>query len=171
MSRFLWRYVNSQAIADIDNPNVIMYGPPGTGKTYSVVNSLDFVTQGDSSRYELLQFHPSFTYEDFIEGIKPVMSEDDITQELTYKIEDGVFKALCEEAKNDPGNRYAIFIDEINRGNVSAIFGELITLIEQDKRKGEKNGGTGRTEPSARLPLRRLPAPPLRRDGRRARPR
>lgn len=60
LSRFLWRYVNARTIADADNPNVIMYGPPGTGKTYSVVNSLDFVSQGDSSRYEVLQFHPSY---------------------------------------------------------------------------------------------------------------
>ena len=87
--------------------------------------------------YEFVTFHQSFSYEDFIEGIKPDLNLEN--GELAYKIEDGVFKQLCNKARRDPHNKYALFIDEINRGNVSAIFGELITLIEESKRAGRED--------------------------------
>ena len=130
--------------------NEILYGPPGTGKTFALKQEyFPLYTSEETSitgenklieRFKFVTFHQSFSYEDFIEGIKPIMPEnDEVAEDLGYRIEDGVFKDICKDASLDPDNRYAIFIDEINRGNVSAIFGELITLIETDKRKGSKN--------------------------------
>jgi len=132
LSRFLWRFVNSKAIADTNNPNVILYGPPGTGKTFSAKSSLDFVCQGDSSRYEVLQFHPSFTYEDFIEGIKPKgVSKDG---NIRFELVNGVFKNFCIKAKNSPKKDFYFVVDEINRANLSSVFGETLSLLEKDYR-------------------------------------
>lgn len=136
-SRFLWRYINSKSIADEDSPNVIMYGPPGSGKTYSVVNSLDFVCGGDRSRYEILQFHPSFTYEDFIEGIKPKgVSKDG---NIRFELVNGVFKEFCIKAKQTPDKAFYFVVDEINRANLSTVFGETLSMLEKDYRHNVNN--------------------------------
>ena len=133
--------------------NMILYGPPGTGKTYStaiyavaicdgkdvsVVKAMDYnnvmiryrelLSEG---RVAFTTFHQSYGYEEFIEGIKPVMGEND---NIGYSVEDGVFKAFCNNSKQ--GQNYVFVIDEINRGNISKIFGELITLLEDTKRAG-----------------------------------
>ena len=90
-------------------------------------------------RFEMVTFHQSYTYEDFVEGIRPVLDQEGDAAELRYELKRGIFRRLCDRARNDPDNRYALLIDEINRGNISRIFGELITLIEPSKRARAKH--------------------------------
>lgn len=86
-------------------------------------------------RYEMVTFHQSYSYEDFVEGIKPRLEDvAEAAATMNYEIVPGVFRRIVERALGDPRQNYAIFIDEINRGNIANIFGELITLIESDKR-------------------------------------
>lgn len=108
---------------------VILYGPPGTGKTYRAKRLAEMYFGGEE-RSEIVTFHPSMSYEEFIEGMKAENTENGID----YPIQSGVFKQLCERAQNDPDNDYLLIIDEINRGNLESIFGELITILEKDKR-------------------------------------
>lgn len=150
--------------------NQILYGPPGTGKTYKTLNHALAILENDKRYLEdedykrehlrlqfdeykkkrqvrFVTFHPSFTYEDFVEGIKPDLTsrDDGESTDVSYVIEDGIFKEICNSASetkklksnkvgSEAEKRFVLIIDEINRGNVPSIFGELITLLEPDKR-------------------------------------
>ena len=155
--------------------NQILYGPPGTGKTYSIVRKALEIIEGNASddrskfkeyvekgQIKFITFHQSYGYEEFVEGIKPVFDRENGNEdnEISYKIEKGIFYKCCEDALclagykdgldkfctlskeeqqeflNEKTPKYTIIIDEINRGNISKIFGELITLIEPSKRLG-----------------------------------
>ena len=165
--------------------NVIFYGPPGTGKTYTTAKRAVEICKTESekeltdyseimerynelkkkNRIEFITFHQSYGYEEFIEGIKPVISNEDdesedesennkesktnikIENDVKYDIVDGIFKKFCDNARkaiiethDNKENKepYVFIIDEINRGNISKIFGELITLIETTKRAGKE---------------------------------
>ncbi|MHA1973118.1 MAG: MrcB family domain-containing protein [Candidatus Hodarchaeales archaeon] len=111
--------------------NIILQGPPGTGKTF-LAKRLAYLLleEKDKTKLDMIQFHQSYSYEDFIQGYRP---KDD----GTFKLENGVFYRFCKKAQSDPDNNYFFIIDEINRGNLSKIFGELMLLIEADKRGHE----------------------------------
>ena len=91
---------------------------------------------GAVQRYSFVTFHQSYGYEEFVEGLRPVLTSGGDESDVQYEIRSGVFKDLCRRARLAPNQRFAMVIDEINRGNISKIFGELITLIEADKREG-----------------------------------
>lgn len=90
-------------------------------------------------RFSFVTFHQSYGYEEFVEGLRPLLDREIESGQVQYEIRPGVFKELCRKARQAPDQRYAMVIDEINRGNISKIFGELITLIEVDKREGAEN--------------------------------
>ena len=110
--------------------NIILQGAPGVGKTYAA-KRLAYSMMGvkDASRVKLIQFHQSYSYEDFIEGYRPSGEG--------FELVKGAFYSFCKKAADDQDNDYFFIIDEINRGNLSKIFGELFMLIESDKRGPE----------------------------------
>lgn len=132
--------------------NTIFYGPAGTGKTYTTVQCaveiIDGTVEGkerseitsrfkelkDGNQISFVTFHQSFSYEEFVEGISVTTNNE--TKQTEYKIKDGIFKQVAETAILNPNHKFVLIIDEINRGNVSKIFGELITLLESSKRLG-----------------------------------
>ncbi len=113
-----------------DKMNVILQGAPGVGKTF-IAKRLAYSMMGekDPERVMMVQFHQSYSYEDFIMGFRPT--------ENGFELRHGAFYEFCKMAEIDSSNKYFFIIDEINRGNLSKIFGELFMLIEKDKRNAE----------------------------------
>jgi hypothetical protein len=150
---------NNDETKIFEDLNYILYGPPGTGKTYNTVNYAVAMIENKEvetlqvedyknvkNRFESLKksgqimfttFHQSYGYEEFIEGIKPKLDGNEI-DDISYYVAVGIFKGICEKAIQNKTKNYVVIIDEINRGNISKIFGELITLIEKSKRLGAK---------------------------------
>lgn len=110
--------------------NVIFQGPPGVGKTY-VARKIAYALMAEraNERIEAVQFHQSYSYDDFIRGYRP-----DSGSGGAFAIQDGIFLRFCQKAAEAPDSDYVFIVDEINRGNLSQIFGELLMLIEADKR-------------------------------------
>ncbi|WP_232838397.1 AAA family ATPase [Streptomyces geranii] len=104
---------------------IILYGPPGTGKTFLARRLAQHVAGPDRTR--LVQFHPSYTYEDFFEGFRPVRGDNGT---VAFEVVPGPFKLLVDRARQDPANPYVLVIDEINRANLAKVFGELYFLLE-----------------------------------------
>jgi len=120
---------DAAAIAEVlekHKREVILYGPPGTSKTRLARMVAARMAENDHARVKFVQFHPSYGYEDFIEGIVP----REVDGQVTFKLESKVFKQFCGEAREAPGKRFVLLIDEINRADLSKVMGELFTCLE-----------------------------------------
>ena len=113
----------------MNNRNLILTGAPGTGKTY-----LAKQIANEIGKYKFVQFHPSYDYTDFVEGLRPIQNEKG---DIIFERKDGVFKEFCKEALNNQSSNFVFIIDEINRGEISKIFGELFFSVDAGYR-GEK---------------------------------
>lgn len=110
-----------------ERPQIVFYGPPGTGKTYLARKLALHLTSGRRERVTLVQFHPSYAYEDFFEGFRPRQGKDG---QPGFELVPGPFRRTVENARQDPSSPHVLIIDEINRANLARVFGELYFLLE-----------------------------------------
>lgn len=106
---------------------IILQGPPGTGKTYQAKKIAAQLTDNDNDKLKLIQFHPAYTYEDFVRGIVAKPTENG---GITYEVKNKILAELAQRAKGSPNSSYVLIIDEINRANLPAVLGELIYALE-----------------------------------------
>ncbi len=130
-------FISDKKISTIKNylihkKNIILQGPPGIGKTFVAKRIAESLSSLHPERIKMVQFHQSYSYEDFIQGIRPAEEG-----KKHFKIQDGIFLDFCKKAQKNINEAHFFIIDEINRGNLSKIFGELLMLIEADKRGEE----------------------------------
>lgn len=127
---------------------VLLTGAPGTSKTYLAHAAAEVLSDGDDTRRAFAQFHPSYQYEDFMEGYRPVLGGGGFERRL------GVFLALCERAGKDPDHAYVMVIDELSRGDAARVFGESLTYVEKSKRGMSfilPSGNTGTIPPNVAI--------------------
>lgn len=125
------------AIAKDTSRSFLLAGPPGTGKTKWAHDIAAFLADGEEARVLFLQFHPAFGYDEFVEGFRPAVTKGENSTGVTYVLERRHFLKFAEEAAKDPDQLYVLVIDELNRGDVARIFGELLTYLELDYRDKE----------------------------------
>lgn len=130
----VWSWVAHEVFTKHER-NFLFLGAPGTGKTWYAHEIAKKLTRNESSRHVFVQFHPSFSYDDFVEGYTPKLHPGSST--IEYRLQEKHFLEICTKAKSDGSNIYVFVIDELTRGDPSRIFGELLTYLEVDHRNRE----------------------------------